>query len=229
MDFPFLLDTFLKLLAGIPLTLQLAAGSVAGGAVLALLLVALRQTSRPGAWIADFYIFVFRGTPLLVQLFMIYYGLGQFATVRESVFWPFLREPYFCALLALMLCDAAYAAEILRGGLKAVPQGAIEAARVAGMGRLTMARRIVLPLAIRQALPAYGNEIISMTRSTALCSTITLMEVTGVARAIIADTFRPFEVFLCAAVIYLGLTFIISRLIWAFERWLTPYRVKEAA
>ncbi|MCQ4161593.1 ABC transporter permease subunit [Roseomonas sp. GC11] len=222
MDFPFLTETFLRLLGGLPLTIQLAAGCVAGGGVLALLLVLLRQTSRPGAWIADFYIYVFRGTPLLVQIFLIYYGLGQFGFVRQSVLWPFLREPYVCALLSLALCDAAYAAEILRGGLRAVPNGAIEAARVAGMGRAKMAWRIILPLAIRQALPAYGNEIISMTRATALTSTVTLMEVTGVARAIIAETFRPFEVFLCAAVIYLGLTFVISRIIWGVERWLNP-------
>jgi octopine/nopaline transport system permease protein len=224
MDLGFMAATLRQLLGGLPLTLQLTALSLIGGGILALLLCLLRFTSRPGAWVADSYIFVFRGTPLLVQIFLIYYGLGQFSVVRQSVLWPLLREPYVCAALALMLNDAAYAAEILRGGLRAVPQGAIEAARVCGMSRVTILRRVTLPLAIRQALPAYSNEIISMTKSTALASVITLMEVTGIARAIIAETFRPIEVFLCAAVIYLVLTFALSRMVAMVEKWLNPWR-----
>src|SRR6185312_10838812 len=108
---------------------------------------------------------VLRGTPLLLQIFLIYYGLGQFAAVRASVLWPFLREPYWCAILALSLNTAAYSSEILRGGLLAVPHGAVEAARVSGMSGALLYRRIILPLAIRQALPAYGNELVVMVKS----------------------------------------------------------------
>ena len=215
-------DTLLKLLGGLPLTLQLAAGSLLGGAVLALGLTLLRGTGRVGGWVADLYVFVFRGSPLLVQIFLIYYGLGQVPALRHSLLWPLLREPYGCAMLALMLNDAAYTSEILRGGLRAVPRGAVEAARVCGMSRPLALRRIVLPLAIRQALPAYGNEMISMTKSTALASVITLMEVTGIARAVIAETFRAVEVFLCAAAIYLALTFVLAQLVGLLERSLSP-------
>lgn len=124
MDFEFLRDTLMQLLPGVPLTLELAIGSVALGFFLALLLALMRLS---GVWILDTiarpYVFAFRGSPLLVQMFLIYYGLGQFPAVRESVLWPILREPYWCALLSLTLCTAAYASEIIRGGLLSVPGG----------------------------------------------------------------------------------------------------------
>ena len=196
MDTAFLSETFLKILSGFPLTLNLAALSLLGGGILALLLNLLRASSWVGARLADAYVFVFRGSPLLIQIFLIYYGMGQFSFIRESVLWPLLREPYWCALLALVLNDAAYTSEILRGGLRAVPPGAVEAARVCGMSRLTTLRRVVLPLAIRQALPAYSNEVISMFKATALASTVTLMEMTGIARGEVSATYRAIEVFL---------------------------------
>ena len=168
------------------------------------------------------YVFVFRGTPLLVQIFLIYYGLGQFPEIRQSFLWPFLREPYWCALLALTLNTAAYSSEIIRGGILSVPFGQIEAARACGMSRSLIFRRIIVPQGLIVALPAYGNEIILMTRSTALASVITLMEVTGIASKIIAETFRAVEVFICAGAIYLILNFAISRAIALLERRLSP-------
>lgn len=229
MDLAFIAQTFPKLLAGLPLTLLLAVLSLFGGGLIALGLSGLRASSWVGARIADFYVYIFRGTPLLIQIFLIYYGLAQFSAVRHSVLWPLLREPYVCALLSLMLNDAAYTSEILRGGLRAVPAGAIEAARVAGMTRLTLLRRIVLPLAFRQALPAYGAEITSMVKATSLASVVTLMEVTGIARAEVSETYRAIEIFLCAAVIYLVLVTVIARAVDLLENHLTPYRRPTSA
>jgi octopine/nopaline transport system permease protein len=224
MDFAFLYETLLTLLPGIPLTLQLAFASVACGGVLALVLAILRVSGIPPLeWLVRAYVFVFRSTPLLVQIFIIYYGLSQFREIRGSMLWPFLREPWWCALLALSLNTAAYACEIIRGGLQAVPAGQIEAARAAGMGRLLLFRRITLPLAIRQALPGYGNEVILMIKATSLASIITLMEVTGLAAKLISQTYRAIEVFIVAGLIYLAINFIVTRLIQLAEYRLSPH------
>ena len=227
MDQGFLLDVLRKLLTGLPLTIGLTVLALAGGAVLALALSGLRASSRAGAWVADSYVFVFRGSPLLIQIFMIYYGLPQFGFVRHGILWPLLREPYVCAALAFMLNDAAYTSEILRGGLRAVPKGAVEAAVVGNMGRWTMLRRIVLPLAVRQALPAYGIEITSMMKATSLASVVTLMDVTGIARSVVSETYRAIEVFGVAALIYLVLVTATTAGVRALERRLSirPERV----
>ena len=223
MDSDFLLQTLRLLISGVPLTLQLAFYSIAAGAVFAVLLALMRLSgSRVLDYAARSYVFVFRGTPLLVQIFLIYYGLGQFPEIRQSLLWPFLREPYWCALLALTLNTAAYSSEIIRGGILSVPFGQIEAARACGMSRSLIFRRIIVPQGLIVALPAYGNEIILMTRSTALASVITLMEVTGIASKIISETFRAVEVFVCAGAIYLILNFAISRAIALLERRLSP-------
>lgn len=219
MDFGFLTTTLLQLLKGVPLLLQLAVISVAAGAILAVLLALMRLSGNPLlSYPAQGYVFVFRGTPLLVQIFLIYYGLGQFPEVRQSFAWPLLREPYWCALLAFTLNTAAYSSEIIRGGILSVPFGQIEAARACGMPRQMIFRRIIVPQGLRVVLPAYGNEIILMTRSTALASVITLMEVTGIASTIISETFRAVEVFICAGAIYLLINFVISRTIAILER-----------
>ena len=223
MDFDFLKETVLLLLSGVPLLLQLSFFSIAAGALFAVLLALMRLSGNPVLdYAARSYVFVFRGTPLLVQIFLIYYGLGQFPEIRQSFLWPFLREPYWCALLALTLNTAAYSSEIIRGGILSVPFGQIEAARACGMSRGLIFRRIIVPQGLIVALPAYGNEIILMTRSTALASTITLMEVTGIASKIISETFRAVEVFICAGAIYLILNFAISRAIALLERRLSP-------
>lgn len=223
-DLPFIYDAFIALCSGIPLALQLMALSVLSGAVLATALAAMRLSDwAPLDFIARFYIFVFRGTPLLVQLYIIYYGLSQFPELRKSFLWPFLREPYWCAVLALALNTAAYGAEIIRGGVLSVPAGQIEAARAYGLSGFTLIRRIIAPQALRQMLPAYSNEVILMVKSTALASTITMMEVTGLAAKLISTTYRPVEVFVAAGAVYLLLNFIISRM---FK--LVEYRLSAA-
>jgi octopine/nopaline transport system permease protein len=224
MDFAFLQESLIRLLGGVPLTLQLGFSSLAIGLVLAIsLALMMRSRVLPAAWFAHSYVFVFRGTPLLVQLFLIYYGLGQFRPFLQDVgIWWFFRAPYYCALLALTLNTAAYGAEIVRGGLQSVPAGQIEAARAFGMSGLTLFWRITAPIALRQALPAYGNEVILMIKATSLASTITLMELTGVAHKLVSESFRAIEVFLCAGAIYLAINFAITRVIALAEALVAP-------
>jgi octopine/nopaline transport system permease protein len=225
MDLAFAAEILPRLLAGLPLTLQLAGSSILLGGFIALGLALAQQQGRSLIdWPIRVYVAVFRGTPLLVQIFLIYYGLGQFRLFFQEIgLWSFLREPYWCAILALTLNTAAYGSEILRGALQNVPQGQIEAARALGMSRLMVLRFVVLPLAIRQALPAYGNEIILMIKGTSLASIVTLMEVTGIAQGIISQTYRAIEVFVCAGAIYLTLNFTITRALAALEHRLSRH------
>ncbi|OOG71222.1 ABC transporter permease [Sinorhizobium sp. A49] len=224
MDWTFLHETFVSLVSAVPLTLLLAANSIAFGAVLAVgIAVARFSAVAPLRWLAQAYVFVFRGTPLLVQIFIIYYGLSQFPAIRHSLLWPILKEPYWCAVLALGLNTAAYASEIVRGGLLSVPYGQVEAARACGMSRFMIFRRITLPLGVRQALPGYGNEMISMVKATSLASIITLMEVTGVAARIISESYRAIEVFVVAGAIYLTINFLLTRLVQLVEFRLSPH------
>lgn len=215
-----ILSSLPSLLAGTWMTVQLVVIALAAGFVLALAVAFGRLSSSPIlSRLTGAYIFLFRSTPLLVQIFLIYYGLGQFQAVRESLLWPVLREPYWCAIIALTLNNAAYTGEILRGGIQAVPFGQIEAARALGMSRPLLYRRIVLPQALRQILPAYGNEMIQMVQATSLASTITLMELTGAARAIASRSFQPVEMFIIAGAIYLAMNFAIAQAIrWAERR-----------
>lgn len=218
----FMLDTLWQLLRGVPLTLSLTALAVANGFVIALALVLMRS-SRLLIWPARLYVFLFRSVPLLVLIFLVYYGLSQFPSIRASFLWPYLREPYWCAIIALSLNTSAYSSEIIRGGFQAIPRGQIEAAMATGMSRLTLLRRILLPIAIRQALPAYCSEIILLLKATSLVSIITLMEITGIAHRIIASTYRPFEVFICAGAIYLTMNFVITRIFLSIEYRLSPH------
>jgi len=209
------------LLGGLVLTLELTVLSLIFGMVLALPLAALRTARSPALWMPAYgYITFFRGTPLLVQIFLIYYGSGQFDWIRETPLWPILREAYWCAILAFSLNTAAYTAEILRGAIQAVPRGEIEAALALGMSRWLVFRLVSLPRAFRLALPAYGNEIILVIKSSSLASTITLLDITGVARTLVAHTYAPYEVFLVAGALYLVLVLAITRLLAAVERWL---------
>ena len=224
MDFPFLWQTVRTLAAGIPLTLVLAFSATAIGVAIAVAIAAARLW---GPWwaqrLARFYVFVFRGTPLLVQMFLIYYGLGQFEAVRDSALWPVLREPFWCAVLSLALNTGAYGSEIVRGGLLSVPGGQVEAARACGMSPGLAFRRIVLPQAVRQALPAYGNELILLTKATSLASIITLMEITGLAAKLISETYRVIEVFTAAGAIYLAINFVLTRIVAVMDYRLTAH------
>lgn len=157
--------------------------------------------------------YVFRGTPMLVQLYIFYFGIGliigRIPGVRDMALWPYLRQAWPWVLLTLVLNTAAYTSEIVRGAIETTPRGEIEAARAMGMRRSQITRRIVLPGAARRALPAYGNEIIFMLHGSAIVSTATLLDITGVARKIYADTYDPFIPFVTAGVIYLIITAIL--------------------
>ena len=224
LDVSFLLDTTGRLLAALPMTLALFVLSCGLGGVLAVALTAMRVGGGPvlGRF-ARAYVFVFRGSPLLIQMFLVYYGLAQYPAVRHSLAWPILRDPFNCAVISLALCTAGYATEIFRGGILAIPRQQIEAARACGMSRWVMLRRIIVPIAVRQALPAYSTELILMVKSTSLASIITVSEMSGVAQHIIAQTYRVMEVFLCAALIYLLVNFAIARLLAALEHALSPH------
>ena len=205
-----MLESLPRLLQGTLLTLELVALALVAGGLLSVPLALLRVSANPVLRALPLaYTFFFRGTPLLVQLFLFYYGLAQFEAVRESVFWPIVREAYWSALIVFTLNTCAYTTEILRGAIQAVPRGEVEAAQALGMPPATLYRRIVLPRAYRIALPAYGNEIILMLKASALASTITLLDLTGMARTVIAKTYLPVEIFLVAGAIYLVLTFLL--------------------
>lgn len=224
MDFPFFFETLKTLSRGIPQTMLLASLSVAIGVFIAIAIASARLWG--GIWlqrIARFYVFVFRGTPLLVQLFLIYYGIGQFEAVRDSFLWPVLREPFWCAILSLALNTGAYGSEIVRGGLLSVPEGQVEAARACGMSPRRAFLRIVLPQAVRQALPAYGNELILLVKATSLASIITLMEITGIAAKLISETYRVIEVFTAAGGVYLAINFVLTRMVAALDFRLTAH------
>ena len=164
------------------------------------------------------YILIFRGTPLLVQIFIIYFGFGQLEFIRESFLWVILKEPYWCAVIAFALNTGAYTSEILRSAFQTIKEGFIEAGKSLGIKSKVIFYKIQIPIAIRQSLPAYGNEIILMLKGTSLASTVTLMDVTGVAKYIISTTFKPIEVFIVAGGIYLFLTFLIHNLIKYLEK-----------
>ena len=206
---------------GTLLTLQLVGIAVVVGLIFAIPL-GLARASRH--WyiraLPYSYIFFFRGTPLLLQLFLVYYGLSQFEVVRDSMFWPYLREPYWCALITMTLHTAAYIAEILRGAIQAVPPGEVEAARALGMSRRQALQHIILPRAIRIGLPAYGNEIILLLKASAVVYTVTLLDIMGVVRTLNARTYQYEMFFLIAGLIYLVITLVFTQLFKLVERWL---------
>ena len=199
-----------RLAQGATLTLELVAISVIAGLILAIPLGIARASRHwPVRTLPYAYIFFFRGTPLLVQLFLVYYGLAQFDAVRASSLWPYLRDPFWCAVITMTLHTAAYIAEILRGAIQAVPPSEVEAARALGMSKWKALFYIVLPRAARIGLPAYSNEVILMLKASALASTVTLLELTGMARTIIARTYMPVEIFFAAGLFYLVMAFVL--------------------
>ena len=211
-DFGLVFSSIPKMLVGLGLTLELLLLSSFIGLLLALVTLLMRISGR---WFlvtpAVVYIYIFRGTPILVQIFVIYHGLPQFEFIRESVFWPFLREPFWCCILALSLNAGAYVSEILRGGVLGVDKGLLEAASALGISKIHRFIYITSPIAIRLSLPAYSNDIISMTKATALASTVTLLDMTGVARTLVAQTFAPYEIFISAAIIYMVIAWIVQK------------------
>ena len=219
MDIDLLLNSFPKLIVASIITLKLLSASLVIGLFIGLFFAILRVNNNlVFGKIAYGYSYVFRGTPLLVQIFIIYYGFGQVEFIRSSIFWVILKEPYWCAIIAFALNTGAYTSEILRSAFQTINPGLIEAGKSLGINNKIIFYKIQIPIAIRQSLPAYGNEIILMLKGTSLASTVTLMDLTGVAKYIISTTFKPIEVFVVAGSIYLFITFIIHNLIKFFEK-----------
>tara|TARA_Y100001970_G_scaffold276245_1_gene378666 strand:- start:2174 stop:2887 length:714 start_codon:yes stop_codon:yes gene_type:complete len=169
------------------------------------------------------YIFIIRGTPLLVQIYLIYFGLGSVELIRESFLWILLKEPFWCGVLALTINTVAYGAEIFRGGIQSVTKGQIESGKSLGFSKIALYRRIVFPIALRQVLPSYGNELILMVKATSLVSLTTYMEMTGIARKIMAKTFAPVEAFIAAGILYLFLNFLMVQFIKYLEWKYNPH------
>jgi len=217
-----IIDALVNLSFGTGLTLVLTLVSLAVGFAISVPLSFVRAFGRPWQSVCVLaYTYVFRGTPMLVQLFLLYYGLSQIEAVRNSIFWPVLRDPFWCALIAFSLNSAAHTTEIFRRGLQAVPKGVLEAGGALGLGRFQRAYLLAFPIAFRTSLPAYGNEVVGMLKGSSLASTVTLLEVTGLSRQMVSDTFAPYEIFFAAAVIYLGLTFVAVRCMQLLENTLS--------
>ena len=219
MDFDLIINSFPKLLFASITTLKLLTVSLFIGLFIGLFFAILRiKNNIILGKIAYGYSYTFRGTPLLVQIFIIYYGFGQVEFIRESFLWVILKEPYWCAVIAFALNTGAYTSEILRSAFQTIKPGFIEAGKSLGVPNKLIFYKIQIPIAIRQSLPAYGNEIILMLKGTSLASTVTLMDLTGVAKYIISTTFKPIEVFIIAGSIYLFFTFIIHNVIKFLEK-----------
>jgi len=219
MDLELMINSFPKLLSAAVITLKLLSVSLIIGLFIGLFLAILRLNKN--IFINRFaygYSYIFRGTPLLVQIFIIYFGLGQIEYLRSTVLWVILKEPYWCAIIAFALNTGAYTSGILRSAVQTIKPGIIEAGKSLGISNKVIFYKIQIPIAIRQSLPAYGNEIILMMKGTSLASTVTIMDLTGVAKYIISTTFKPIEVFIVAGGIYLFMTFIIHNVIKFLEK-----------
>ena len=219
MDFELMINSFPKLLGATVVTLKLLSVSLIVGLFIGLLFAILRMNQN--FIINRFaygYSYIFRGTPLLVQIFIIYFGLGQIEYLRTTFLWTILKEPYWCAIIAFALNTGAYTSEILRSAFQTIKPGLIEAGKSLGISKNIIFYKIQIPIAIKQSLPAYGNEIILMLKGTSLASTVTLMDLTGVAKYIISTTFKPIEVFVVAGGIYLFMTFCVHNLIKFLEK-----------
>ncbi len=219
MDLELMINSLPKLLNAAVITLKLLSVSLIIGLFIGLFFAILRLNKN--IFINRFaygYSYVFRGTPLLVQIFIIYFGLGQIEYLRSTVLWIILKEPYWCAIIAFALNTGAYTSEILRSAFQTIKPEIIEAGKSLGISNKVIFYKIQIPIAIRQSLPAYGNEIILMMKGTSLASTVTIMDLTGVAKYIISTTFKPIEVFIVAGGIYLFMTFIIHNVIKFLEK-----------
>ncbi len=213
LDFVLIVDNLDRFLYGTWVTLQLTFLALALGAILSIPMALARAYKYPGLNQAVWcYTYFFRGTPLLVQTYLIYYGLGQFDFVRESFLWDtILRDAWWCALIAFTLNTAAYTTEFLRGSIEATSLGEIEAAKASGMSSWTRIRRIVLPSSFRRALPAYSNEVIFMLHGSVVASTITLQDILGVGRWLNGRYYLAYEGFVTAMIFYMILVFIIAK------------------
>jgi len=216
MDVQVIIDNLPLYLQGLRTTIVLVISSLLVGLCLAIPIALLATSKRK--WISALpkaYIYFFRGTPMLVQMFMIYHGMGQFEVVRESFLWVIFQQAWACALVAFALNTAGYTGEILRGTIEQTPYGEIEAAKSVGMSNAQLYRRIILPSTFRRALPAYGNEVIFMLHGSSLAGLITIVDLFGAAKIVNARNFVPFESFIAAGLFYLAITFLI---VWGFKK-----------
>ena len=215
---------FFLVLSGLDNTILLLLISLPLGFILALLF-ALGRVSKItllSRTIAS-YIFVIRGTPLLVQIYLIYFGLGSVKFIRDSFLWYALKEPFWCGVIALTINTVAYGAEIFRGGIQSIEKSQVESGLSLGFGKFLLLRKIILPIAIRKVLPSYGNELILMVKATSLVSLTTYMEMTGIARKIMAKTFAPVEAFIAAGILYLFLNFLMVQFVKYLEWKYNPH------
>jgi len=210
MDFSIIIENLPLLFKGLGLTLQLLVISLIIGFILAVPMAILAASNN--AWLripVKTFVYVFRGTPLLIQIFIIYYGLAQFDWLRESPLWIIFKSAYWCAVIAFSLNTAAYTAEIFRGAILQTPKGEIEAAVACGMSHWDQYQHIILPSALRRSIPMYGNEVIFMLHATVLAGVITLVDLFGAAKIINSRHYAPFESFISAGLFYLVITFTI--------------------
>ena len=219
-----IVKNFFIILSGLDNTLLLLLISLPLGFILALIF-ALGRVSKIKilSKLIGSYIFVIRGTPLLVQIYLIYFGLGSIKFIRESFLWYALKEPFWCGVIALTINTVAYGAEIFRGGIQSIEKGQVESGLSLGFSRFLLLRKIILPIAIRKVLPSYGNELILMVKATSLVSLTTYMEMTGLARKIMAKTFAPVETFIAAGLLYLFLNFLMVQFVKYLEWKYNPH------
>ena len=230
LDFVLIAQHWDLFLSGVGYTLLLVVAALVVGGLLSLPLAVARAERTPVLnQVIWAYVYVFRGTPLLVQLYLIYYGLGQFEAVRDSFLWPVLRDPLWCTLIAFVLNTAAYTTEIFRGAIEAIPYGEVEAAKAYGMSGRLRTTRIVLPNALRRALPAYSNEVIFMLHGSVVASTVTIVDILGAGRILNSKYYLAYEGFLTAALLYMLLVYLVTRGFKVWERhWHAHLRPREA-
>ncbi len=230
MDIELMKECLPQLVDGTLVTLKLVFVTLIAGMVLAVPLALARNAkSRLLSAPAFAYIYFFRGTPLLVQLFIIYYGFSQFEWMRNSTLWIFFGDAYWCSVLAFTLNTTAYVGEILRGAIQSVNKGQLEAAISIGMSQFQIYKRIITPQAAAIALPGYSNELVLMMKGTSLASTVALLEITGITRNLIAETFMPMELFAIAACLYMILSALFIAVLNLMERQLPMLKAQEAA
>jgi His/Glu/Gln/Arg/opine family amino acid ABC transporter permease subunit len=224
LDFALMWASVPQLLRGLALTVELTCLVLALGLAAAVpVALAARAANAALRGAAQGYMLFFRGTPALVQIFLLYYGTGQFPALRETFLWPVLREPYWCMVIALGLNSGAYVGKMLAGALANLPRGPVEAAAALGLRRWQILATIQTPLVVRAILPAYGNEAILTLKATSLASTVTLLELTGQARNLVSSTYAPYEIFLTVGAVYLALSLLLGRAFgWAERRLRVP-------
>ena len=218
-DVRIIVESLPLLLRGALVTVEVSALGLLLAAVIAVPVAFARLSrSRLLRAAAFLYLDFVRGTPLLVQTFLIYYGLSQFGWIRDSWAWAFLREPWWCAVIAFSLNSGAYATEIVRGAIETTPRGETEAARALGLSPLQVYGLVLIPSALRRALPQYGNEAVFMLHGSAIASVITLQDILGAGRTLNARFYLAYEGFVTAALLYMAITFLIVVIFRALER-----------